>query len=98
MKSYRSSGNVFLDIGFPKAEAVSLLLRSKLMIRITGEIERRKLTQKQAATLLGVTQPRVSHLMCGRIDKFSLDTLVDMLTQLGMSVTITATRKRTRAA
>ena len=97
-KIHRWSGNIFADMGFPKPEAVSLLLRADLMIRITAELELRKLTQQQSAKLLGVTQPRISHLRTGRIGLFSLDTLVDMLTQLGMSVTITTTRKRRRAA
>jgi predicted XRE-type DNA-binding protein len=94
LEIFESCGNIFEDIGYSKSEAASLLLRADLMLAITTELKRRKLTQKQAAALLGVTQPRISHLKNRRIAFFSLDTLVDMLTQLGMSVTITATRAR----
>ena len=52
-------------------------------------IEQRRLTQVQAAELLGVTQPRISDLMRGKIDLFSIDTLVSMLAAAGMHVGMT---------
>ena len=93
----RSSGNVFADIGFPRKEAAHLLIRSDLMIQLTNLIDDRGLTQKQAAEALGVTQPRISNLVRGRIDLFSIDTLVEMLTHLGVAVTL-KTRHRARVA
>lgn len=94
IKMERGSGNVFLDIGFPPEEAAHLLLRADLLIHVKDLIKKRKLTQQQAAKLLGVTQPRISDLVRGRIQLFSLDTLVDMLTRLGMTVSFTLKRRK----
>ena len=69
-KLHRSSGNVFRDLGFPPDEAEHLQVRSDLMIRLTRILEARGLTQAAAATLLGVTQPRISDLMRGKVDRF----------------------------
>ena len=83
-----SSGNVFADLGFSEEEAEHLRLRSTLMIEIRKLIEERDLTQAEAAKLFGVTQPRISNLVRGRIDLFSLDTLVGMLARAGVHVDI----------
>lgn len=93
----RSSGNVFTDLGFPKEEAAHLRIRADLMIQLTQLIEERGLTQKRAAVALGVTQPRISDLVRGRIELFSIDTLVEMLTHLGVAVTV-KTKRRARVA
>ena len=90
----RSSGNVFADIGFPPEEAAHLLIRADLMGQVRSLIAARGLTQKAAAKALGVTQPRVSDLVRGRIDLFSIDTLVEMLTRLDVAVTVTTKRRR----
>jgi len=82
----RSSGNVFRDLGFAPEEAEHLRLRSLLMIQVRKVIEAQGLTQKQAAALFGVTQPRVSDLVRGKIELFSIDTLVDMLAHAGAHV------------
>jgi predicted XRE-type DNA-binding protein len=82
----RSSGNVFEDLGFAPEEAEHLRIRSALMATLRQVIEDRGLTQVKAATLLGVTQPRISDLMRGKIDLFSIDTLVDMLARAGLQV------------
>jgi predicted XRE-type DNA-binding protein len=84
LKMERGSGNVFIDLGFPKEEAENLLLRSQLMSEIRDFAK--GLTQSQAAKRLGVTRPRITDLLRGRIDKFSLDTLVIMLSKAGMHV------------
>jgi predicted XRE-type DNA-binding protein len=97
VRMQRSSGNVFADLGFPPEEAAHLLIRADLMIDITRLIKKRGLTQKAAAKVLGVTQPRVSALVRGRIDLFSIDTLVEMLVRLGLTVTFT-TKRRVRVA
>ncbi len=90
----RSSGNVFKDLGFPAKQAAHLLIRADLMIQLTQILKKRSLTQVRAARLLGVSQPRVSDLVRGRIDLFSIDTLVEMLTRLGVSVRLRARRSK----
>lgn len=74
-----SSGNVFTDLGFSDDEAEHLRLRSTLMIEVSKLIEERKLTQAATAKLFGVTQPRISNLVRGRIDLFSIEALVGSL-------------------
>jgi len=88
IKVHRSAGNVFRDVGFGPRQAVHLRLRSELMIEVRRLIERERLTQAAAARLLGVTQPRVSDLVRGRIDLFSIDGLVTMLSHAGVQVTL----------
>jgi predicted XRE-type DNA-binding protein len=96
-KIHRSSGNVFRDLGFGPEESEHLRLRSELMIRLSQLIERRGLTQAQAAKLLGVSQPRISDLVRGKIDLFSIDTLVDMLAHAGVRVKLSV-RSSSRVA
>lgn len=86
LKMTKSSGNVFRDIGFPREEAEHLLVRADLMIQVQKLIMSRQLKQKAAAKILGVTQPRVSDLLRGRIDLFSTDALIDFLARLGAEV------------
>ena len=85
-KATRSSGNVFRDLGFGPEEAQHLLVRSKLMIEIEKIVKARGLTQAAAAKAMGVSQPRVSDLMRGKVELFSADTLIDMLARLGFTV------------
>lgn len=84
LKRIRSSGNVFTDIGFPSEEADNLQLRAQLMSRIRDTV--RGMTQREAAIQFGVSQPRLNDLMRGKIGKFSLDALVNMLGHAGMRV------------
>jgi predicted XRE-type DNA-binding protein len=102
MKIERSTGNVFRDLGFGAKEAESLRLRAELMLEVRRLIRARKLTQRSAATLLGVTQPRISDLIRGKIDLFSIDTLVNMLARGGMRVQLRISgfdrRRRAQAA
>lgn len=88
LRRTRGSGNVFLDLGFPKDEAENLKLRSVLMIRVEDFYRRSGLTQAEGAKRLGITQPRLNALLKGKIDLFSLDALVNMLSRAGMSVEI----------
>jgi predicted XRE-type DNA-binding protein len=83
MKITPSSGNVFADLGFGEEEAERLRIRSSLVIAIRKLIESRGLTQADAAKLFGVTQPRISDLVRGKIDLFSIDSLADMLARAG---------------
>jgi predicted XRE-type DNA-binding protein len=91
---HRSTGNVFRDPGFSAEEATNLKIRSDLMIRLSRVIDDRGLTQTQAARLFGVTQPRVSDLVCGKIDRFSIDTLIAMLGHAGLAVQVVVGRPR----
>lgn len=69
-------------------EALNMKIRAKLMSAVVEELKRQDLSQAENAKLLGVTQPRISDLLRGRIDLFSLDTLVNMLADLGIQVRI----------
>lgn len=80
------SGNVFADLGFSPAEARNLHMRSQMMIALRVYIEKYGLTQANASKQLKVTQPRISDLMRGKINRFPLDTLVNMLTDAGLDV------------
>ena len=75
-------------------EAASLKARAEVAHALIEEIGRRELTQSRAASLLGVTQPRVSDLVRGRLDLFSLDTLVEMAGRAGFKVGIRLSRQR----
>lgn len=83
-----ADGNVFLDLGFPPQEAEYLRVRSRLMIEIIRIIRSRGLKQKVAAELFGVSQPRISDLTRGKIDAFTIDSLVNMLAHAGVSVDV----------
>ncbi len=74
-------------------EAASLKIRAEVAHELVGEIERRSLTQSRAAALLGVTQPRISDLMRGKLDLFSLDTLVEMAGRVGFNVDIKLSKR-----
>jgi predicted XRE-type DNA-binding protein len=93
-----SSGNVFADLGFEEGEAEHLRIRSALMSEVRKLIEKRGLTQAAAAKLFGVTQPRISNLVRGRIDLFGIDTLVDMLARAGIHVEVVLSPARQGAA
>ena len=86
LKIERSGGNVFADVGFAPDEAQNLQLRSELMTRIERYVNSSGQSQTKTAQALGVTQPRLNDLMRGKIDKFSLDALVNMLGHAGMRV------------
>jgi predicted XRE-type DNA-binding protein len=77
----------------PKDAAI-LKARAEVAHELVGEIERRALTQARAAGLLGVTQPRISDLMRGRLELFSLDTLVEMAGRIGFTVEIKLSKRR----
>ena len=68
------------------AEAENMKLRSALMMALKDHIATKGLSQSEAAKLFGVTQPRISDLMRGKIDLFGLDTLVNMVAAAGMRV------------
>ena len=87
----RGSENVFVDCGFPPAEAENLRIRAKMMMALTRYIEERKITQSRAAKVMGVSQPRISDLVRGKIGLFTIDTLVNMVTAAGLRVDVDIT-------
>lgn len=92
-KIRRGSDNVFADLGFEPETAEHLRIRADLMIALSKLIQDRGLTQAEAAGILGVSQPRISDLTRGKIDRFSIDTLVAMLGHAGVSVRFSTKRR-----
>jgi predicted XRE-type DNA-binding protein len=80
----KSSGNVFIDLGFEPAEARIMALRAEVMIRLEQHLKAQGWTQAEAAKRLGVTQPRVSRLIRGRWEDFSLDMLLTLAVRAGL--------------
>jgi predicted XRE-type DNA-binding protein len=83
-----SSGNVFIDLGFSPEEATVLQMRAELMADLRKLIEDKGLTQSEAAKELGVSQSRISDLVRGKWEKFSLEMLVTLATKAGIRVTL----------
>jgi predicted XRE-type DNA-binding protein len=83
-----SSGNVFLDLGFSADEAAILQMRSDLMSDLRKFIQKKSLTQSAAAGIFGVSQSRVSDLVRGKWEKFSLEMLITLATRAGMRVSL----------
>jgi predicted XRE-type DNA-binding protein len=90
------SGNVFADLGLRDAE--ERLAKAELAQKIGGILRHRRLTQVQAAEVLGIDQPKVSALLCGQLSRFSIEKLMQFLLLLGRDVSITIKpRQGTRA-
>jgi predicted XRE-type DNA-binding protein len=87
-KTTKSSGNVFVDLGFDQAEAAVLQMRANLMSDLRLYIVKHKLTQAQTAKRLGIAQSRVSDLVRGKWDKFSLEMLITLEARLGRRVRV----------
>jgi predicted XRE-type DNA-binding protein len=85
-KIIKSSGNVFIDLGFSKEEAAILQMRSELMVDLRKFIETKSLTQAQAAKIFGISQSRVSDLVRGLWEKFSLEMLIILSYRAGFQV------------
>ena len=83
-----SSGNVFVDLGFSEGEAAVLALRADLMGRLRLLVENEGWTQVQAAQRFGIAQSRVSDLLRGKWDKFSLDMLITLSARAGQKVVL----------
>lgn len=82
------SENIFEDLGFDPEKAMNLKVRADLMLDLCTYIQKKGWTQKEAAEHLGETQPRISNLMNGDINRFSVDKLVNLLGKIGMDVKI----------
>lgn len=94
----KGSRDVFADLGFSPAESRNLRIRSQMMTALRKFIEKEGLTQADAAKRLKVSQPRISDLTRGKISRFSLDTLVNMLTGAGLEVELRIKRPSGRVA
>ena len=79
-----SCGNVFLDLGFPPAEAEVMKLRAEVMLRMEQHLRAQGWSQTEAARRLGVTQPRISRLLKGKWEDFSLDMLLTLAARAGL--------------
>ena len=88
LKMTHSSGNVFTDLGFSPEEASLLQMRAGLMNELRQVIEARGWTQVAAARELGVSQSRVSDLVRGKWQQFSLDMLVTLAVRAGLRVNV----------
>ena len=82
----RSSGNVFADMGLP--DAPELQTKARLCAAINQIVEREKITQAEAASKLGINQPKVSALLNYKLEGFSVERLMHFLVSLGQDVEI----------
>jgi len=90
IKFEEGSGNVFADLGLKDAD--QLLVRSQIGYHVFKILENRKLKQREIASVLGIAQPDVSHLMNGHFSRFTTDKLLDFLKRLDQKVTIEVSR------
>jgi predicted XRE-type DNA-binding protein len=86
IKMTSSSGNVFADLGLANSD--ELLIKAELVRQISNLIDATKLTQAEAAKILGIDQPKVSALLNGKLSGFSTDRLFRFLNALGSDVEI----------
>lgn len=86
--SHTTTGSIFDDLGLGKEEAANLKIRARLMDSLIAFVEERSLTQAEAAEHFGVGQPRISLLLSGSIDKFTIDALINMHAAAGIPVTL----------
>jgi len=85
-RATKSSGNIFLDLGFAPHEAAVLLLRAQLAEALRAWMEREQLTQAHAAKRLGIAQPRISDIARGKVELLSLDYLVGLCSKAKVDV------------
>jgi predicted XRE-type DNA-binding protein len=90
--SQRKFASVWDAIEDTQSQAASMKARSEMLIALQERIKESGMTQTAAAKRLGVTQPRISDLMRGRIDLFSLETLIDLLGRSGLKVKFRLTK------
>ena len=83
-----SFGNIFIDLGYSADEAAILQMRADLMADLRNFIKAKRLTQAKAAEILGISQSRVSDLIRGKWERFSLEMLITLATRAGMRVTL----------
>ena len=93
MNKERRFASVWDAIEPSAAEAASMKVRSEVMMAVRKSVDRWELTQAAAAKRLGITQPRLNDLLRGRIDRFSLDALVDIAVRAGLLVYVRTVRR-----
>lgn len=91
----RGSGNVFKDLGFDNSS--EYLAKADLALQIINVIEKRKLTQKQAAELIQAAQPDISKLKSGQLKGFTLDRLFSFLLKMDRNIQIRVTKPRSKS-
>jgi len=89
-----STGNIFEDLGFEGGEAENLRVRARLMAPLERYVRERGLTQTEAAEELDTTQARISELVNGKVQAFSIDALVNMLNRVGLEVDVSVRPKQ----
>jgi predicted XRE-type DNA-binding protein len=94
MPKDRRYHNTFEAVGYPQVEAEDPRIRADLMLEVARLVEARGFTQAEAAKLFHVTQPRISDLTRGKIERFSIDTLVEMLACAGVDVMVNVRRSK----
>jgi predicted XRE-type DNA-binding protein len=94
IKSKKSSGNVFADLGLPNAD--EHLIKADIVIAIADRIKAKKLTQAEASRLIGLAQPDVSKLLRGHFTGYSFERLFGFLTALGENVKIAISPAKSR--
>jgi len=98
MPKSKGHKNVFAALESDAVEAANLHIRAQLMIDIKQHIEKEGWTQVEAAKVFGVTQPRISSLINGNIDRFSIDMLANMLAAVGRPVSVKVPKAQKRVA
>jgi len=96
-KRHVTKGNVFVDLGFSREEADVLAMRVQIALEIEKYIQRKKLTQQAAAEFFNTTQPKISKIMKGKINEFSIDYLARMVGKTGKRPRISFQRDRAAA-
>lgn len=96
-KRHVTKGNVFVDLGFSREEADVLAMRVQIALEIEKYIQRKKLTQQAAAEFFNTTQPKISKIMKGKINEFSIDYLARMVGKTGKRPRILFQRGRAAA-
>lgn len=82
-KRHVTKGNVFADLGFSQEEADVLAMRVQIALEIEKYVRRKKLTQQAAAEFFSTTQPKISKIMKGKVNEFSIDYLARMVGKTG---------------
>lgn len=95
IRSIRGSDNVFADLNLPGAD--ELLAKANLVLVLSDAIRAQRLTQAAAARRLGLTQPKISRLLRGQTEGFSLDRILALLRHVGKNVDIAITQAPARA-
>ena len=96
VEAFVSSGNIFEDLGYPNPEEAQA--KSDLAMQIYRTLKKRKLTQIEAAEILGIDQPKVSDIIRGKLSKYSIDRLMRFLRLLGNDIEILVKKHRDKSS